>query len=121
MILLIFIRYVTRYYVEGCQFYDQDTTLFLYRIRSIPDSRRAENACDISKLPPRERLSLIDPTEAYVLQASIDVADGNNEDLKNRASEQLIRMRETLKQAVTLEPADRLSLDTRITVPVRRV
>lgn len=73
------------------------------------------------KLPTQDQLSLVDRTETYILQASIDIVDGNSEDLKNRASEQLIRVRETLKQAVALGPADRLSLDTRIAVPVRRV
>lgn len=63
----------------------------------------------------------MDATETYVLQASIDIVDGNSEDLKNRASEQLVSMRETLKQAVALGPADRLALDMRIAVPMRRV
>lgn len=63
----------------------------------------------------------MDTTETYVLQASIDIVDGNSEDLKNRASEQLVSMRETLKQAVALAPADRLALDMRIAVPMRRV
>lgn len=63
----------------------------------------------------------MDATETYVLQASIEILDGNSEDLKNRASEQLVFIRETLKQAVTLAPADRLALDMRIAVPMRRV
>lgn len=66
-------------------------------------------------------MSLVDLTGAYVLQASIDIVDGNSEDLKIRASEQLVSMRDTLRQAVNLGPADRLSLDMRIAVPVRRV
>lgn len=107
--------------MEGSRVYNQETTLFLYRIRQIPGSRKPQDACDISKLPKRQDLPLVDSSKAYQLQASIDVVDGNSEDLKNRAAEQLLSMRETLKQAVILAPADRLALDMRIAVPMRRV
>lgn len=93
----------------------------LYRLRQIPGSRSSQDALNIAKLPLGDQLSLVDTTERYVLQASIDVTDGNSEDLKNRAADQLVSMRETLKQAVLLAPADRLALDMRIAVPVRRV
>lgn len=56
-----------------------------------------------------------------MLQATIDIVDGNVQELKDRAVRQLLALKETLKQAVTLAPADRLALDTRIPIPVRRI
>ena len=51
-----------------------------------------------------------------MLQASIDVVDGNHPELKERAARQLLGHKEALKQAVELTPGDRLALDTRLPV-----
>lgn len=61
---------------------------------------------------------LFDISGAYILQASVDAVDGSVAELKDRATNQLLRMQDTLRQAVTLAPGDRLALAT--TVPVRR-
>lgn len=67
---------------------------------------------DISKLTP------LDPNGGYILQASIEIVDGNNPELKDKATQQLLAMKETLRSSIHLAPGDRLALDTR--VPVRR-
>lgn len=67
---------------------------------------------DISKFPP------LDASGSYVLQASIEIVDGNSPDLKDKATQQLLAMKETLRPSVNLVPGDRLALDTR--VPMRR-
>ena len=82
----------------------QDTTTTLSTINTIPE---------ISKLTP------LDPSCGYVLQASIEIADGNSPDLKEKAIQQLLAIKETLRFRVDLAPGDRLALDTR--VPVKRV
>lgn len=82
----------------------QNTTPTTSTINTIPD---------ISKLTP------LDPSEGYVLQASIEIADGNSPDLKDKATQQLLAIKDALRSSVDLTPGDRLALDTR--VPVRRV
>jgi len=67
---------------------------------------------DIAKFVP------VDPSGGYILQASVEIADGNNPDLKDKATQQLLAMKETLRPSVNLAPGDRLALDTR--VPVKR-
>lgn len=112
---------MNRYYVEGQKFYDQDTTIFMHRVRQLPRVENSRDAGDISKLPARSDLTLLDPSEGYMLQATVDIVDGNVQELKDRATRQLLAFRETMKQAVSLRPADRLALDTRIPIPVRRI
>lgn len=109
--------YVNRYLVNGDKFYDQDATLFLHRISRLPQATEDE-AEDWSFVDKSDETSLFDISGAYILQASIDAVDGSTAELKDRASAQLLALRDTLKQAVTLTPGDRLALDTR--APVRR-
>lgn len=114
-------RYVQRYYVEGQNFYNQDTTLFLHRVRELPALQPDQSPTDISQLPPPDRCRLLDPSESWILEASIDITDGKSQELRDRAMRQLLSMRETLAPAVKLEKPDRLALDTRIPVRVRQI
>lgn len=103
--------------VEGHKFYDQDTTLFLHRVLQIPPAIMEQGISapfDMSAVPDFQPL---DGSKGFVLQASLEAADGNNPEVKEKAVQQMLAMKETLKQAVTLAPGDRLALDTR--VPVR--
>jgi hypothetical protein len=67
-------------------------------------------------IPPISDLQPLDSSRGYVLQASIEAVDGNNPEVKKKAEQQLIAVKETLKQAVTLTPGDRLALDTRVLI-----
>lgn len=87
----------------------------------MPRVANVHDAADVSQLPQSSELQLLDPSGGWMLQAAIDLADGNVQELKDRAARQLLGWRDTLRQAVSLAPADRLALDTRIPIPVRRI
>ncbi|RMZ84394.1 hypothetical protein DV738_g637, partial [Chaetothyriales sp. CBS 135597] len=108
-------EYVSRHLVEGAQFYDQDTTLFLHRPSNIPPAE-PDKAADLSFLDHSESVKLVDASGTYVLQASIEAIDGTNPELKDRATRQLLALKETLDQAIDLGPGDRLALDTRLSL-----
>jgi len=107
-------RYVSQYVLEGHKFYDQDTTLFLYHVLQVPKATDEQlgEANNLSRVI--SELQPLDASHGYVLQASIEAVDGNNPDLKDKAVQQLLSMKETLKQAVVLAPGDRLALDTKV-------
>jgi mediator of RNA polymerase II transcription subunit 18, fungi type len=120
--VLIHSRYLSQYVNTGDKFYDQETTLFLHRIMQLPTQEAHDikisfpavnSSPDISKLTP------LDSSGGYILQASIEITDGNSSELKDRATQQLLAIKETLRSSVNLVPGDRLALDTR--VPIRRV
>lgn len=112
-------RYVSRYFVQGYKFYDRSTTLFLHQILHLPQVLVATEAVDISSLPATDQLQQVDPGHQYILQASIDVVDGNHPSLKDRAAKDLIAMKQNLRQAVDLTPGDRLALDSKIPIARR--
>jgi len=119
--LLTSFRYVQRYYIEGKRFYNQDTTLFLHRTRELPAAQPGQDSLAVSELPSPDKCRLLDASGSWLLEASIDIADGKAQDLRDRASRQLMSMRETLRPSVKLEKPDRLALDTRIPVRVRQI
>ncbi|KAK4949667.1 hypothetical protein LTR10_011508 [Elasticomyces elasticus] len=113
-------EYVSRYLVLGSRFYDHDTTLFVHKVLQLPQVPSGEAISDQSFLSSISELQDLDGSGGYMVQASIDVVDGNNPELKERATRQLLSIRESLKQAVDLTPGDRLALDTRLPVSSRR-
>ena len=113
-------RYVSRYLVVGSRFYDHDTTLFVHKVLALPSASAEKASCDLSFFSKTAELPALDGSGGYLVQASIDVLDGNNPDLKDRATRQLLALKEALKQAVDLTPGDRLALDTRLPAVSRR-
>lgn len=95
--------------------------MFLYKVLQIPQVDADRAALDTKFLSSEEVFQELDGSGGYTLQASIEVVDGNNPELRDRATRQLLAMKETLKQAVTLLTGDRLALDTRMALPSRRV
>jgi len=115
-------RYLSQHVITGDKFYDQDTTLFLHKIMqtSNPGTQNTKATfSSVDTIPTLSTLIPLDPGGAYILQASIEIADGNSADLKDKATQQLLAMKDSLRYSVDLVPGDRLALDTR--VPVRRV
>ncbi len=104
----------------GSRFYDHDATLFVYKVLTLPPVTAAKAASDTSFASNIAELPELDGSGGYLVQASIDVNDGNNPELKDRATRQLLGLKEALKQAVSLTPGDRLALDTRLPVVSRR-
>ncbi|KAE8144902.1 mediator of RNA polymerase II transcription subunit 18 [Aspergillus avenaceus] len=103
--------YVTEYAVEGDAFILNDIVIFLHRVLHYPTEQ--ESHAPRRQLPPFQQMSPLERTGSYVLQASITVQDGGNQEMMRTASQHLFGLREQLKSAVRLEQADRLSLDTR--------
>ena len=105
-------RFVTEYLVEGDVFIHNDIVIFLHRILHYPAGER-EPREPRRTLPGLKEMAPLEKTGSYVLQASITVQDGSNQETMKMSSQHLLGLREQLKSAVRLEPADRLSLDTR--------
>lgn len=106
--------------VVGSRFYDHDTTLFVHKVLRLSQVPADEAMSDRSFLSNISELPDLDGSGGYMVQASIDVVDGNNPELKDRATRQLLAIKEALKQAVDLTPGDRLALDTRLPISSRR-
>lgn len=112
----MFCSYVSRYVVEGDKFYDQDTTLSLHRLYRAPPAA-AHEATNWAFMDQDDSLELLDRSGAYLLEATVDATDGSVAEIKDRATSQLLSMRDTLKPVVHLASVDRLALDTR--APIR--
>ncbi|KAJ5477196.1 Mediator of RNA polymerase II transcription subunit 18 [Penicillium diatomitis] len=104
--------FVTEYVVEGDIFIHNDIVIFLHRVLHYPSDEKEPREPRRS-LPSLKKMAPLEKTGSYVLQASIAVQDGSNQETMKTASQHLLGLREQLKSAVRLEPADRLSLDTR--------
>lgn len=111
--------YSSRYMVAGDKFFDRDTIIFLHRVMRISDAESDQDATEHSFLDEPDSIQPLDSSGGYLLHASIQALEGNNQEVKDRATGQLLALKETLKQAVTLTPGDRLALDTRLP-PVSR-
>lgn len=86
----------------------------------MPDAEQGKRiACDAGALPPLVNMKLCDPSGSYILLASLEIVEGNNQELRDQGRTQLLALKETLRQAVTLAPAERLALDTRMPNPSR--
>ncbi|BAE57297.1 putative RNA polymerase II mediator complex subunit Srb5 [Aspergillus flavus] len=104
--------FVTEYVVEGDVFILNDIVIYLHRVLHYPAESSGSHE-PRRQLPPFQQMSPLEKTGSYVLQASIAVQDGGNQEMMKTASQHLFGLREQLKSAVRLEQADRLSLDTR--------
>lgn len=102
---------MTEYVVEGDIFIHNDITIFLHRVLHYPAGDNSKEPRQT--LPAFKAMETLEKTGSYVLQASINVQDGSNQETMKTASQHLFGLREQLKSAVKLEQADRLSLDTR--------
>ena len=108
---LITRSFVSEYVVEGDLFVLDDIVIFLHRVLNYPADPQSHEPR--RELPPLSDMVLLERSGSYVLQASITVQDGGNQEMMKTASQHLFGLREQLKSAVRLEQADRLSLDTR--------
>jgi len=93
----------------------------LHRIRELPTVQTGQSPLNVSDLQSLDKGQLLDASGTWLLEASIDIVDGKAQELRDRATKQLISMREILNPSVKLEKPDRLALDTRIPVRVRQI
>ena len=105
---------MSRYVVIGDRFFDHETTLFLHKVMRVPEAEKPEKALDYAFLDTPDEMEPLDGSGGYLVQASIEAVEGNIQEVKDRATGQLLAMKETLKQAVHLTPGDRLALDTKM-------
>ncbi|OCT51876.1 Mediator of RNA polymerase II transcription subunit 18 [Cladophialophora carrionii] len=113
-------EYVSRYVVVGSRFYENDTNILVHKVLRLPEVEAGKAVSDNSFISNINELPELDRSGSYIVQASIDITDGNNPELKDRATRQLLGIKEALKQAVDLTPGDRLALDTRLPAVSRR-
>ncbi|KAI5286052.1 Mediator of RNA polymerase II transcription subunit 18 [Ascosphaera acerosa] len=74
-----------------------------------PASRRPHE-----HLPPLADMQPVDPSGAWLLQASLTIADGAKPDLIRTGGERLVALRNRLRGLAVLDTVDRLALDTRV-------
>lgn len=106
--------FVTEYIVEGDIFIHNDIVIYLHRVLHYPAAGDQELREPRRELAAFNELTPLEKSGSYVLQASIVVQDGSNQETMKTASQHLFGLREQLKSAVRLEQADRLALDTRV-------
>lgn len=111
--LIPFLSFVTEYVVEGDVFIHNDIVIYLHRVLHYPTAGDEEFREPRRELPAFKEMTPLEKSGSYVLQASITVQDGSNQETMKTASQHLFGLREQLKSAVRLEQADRLALDTR--------
>lgn len=102
--------FVNEYVVEGDTLIHNDIVIFLHRVLCYPGNQPTEPR---RQLPALQDMVPLEKNGSYILQASITVQDGGNQETMKTASQHLFGLREQLRSAVRLEQADRLSLDTR--------
>lgn len=95
-------------------FVHNDIVIYLYRVLNYPTpTAPGQQSQPRRQLPAFQQMAPLEKSGSYVLQASITVQDGSNQETMKTASQHLFGLREQLKSSVRLEMADRLSLDTR--------
>lgn len=67
----------------------------------------------MKQIPPLASLRPIDPSNTYILQASIRVQDGGSPEAMTIGMNELKNFKEAMKGVVDMEVGDRLALDTR--------
>lgn len=110
--------YVSEYLVEGYQVVHQNVVARLHRILYLPhpgeNNKPLATRQPLRSLPPLSGLQQLDATGGYVLKASLLVGDFGKPDIVQKGTNELIRFKELLKGVVDMNPAERLSLDTRV-------
>lgn len=109
--LFLYCSYKTSYYLTGHRFTHLNTLLLLIKAVMPPSQESPEHISDTGDLVTGQQ---VDPSGSYLIQASIRVQDGSKVELMNRATAELMNLKETLKGVVDLEMGDRLAMDTRV-------
>jgi len=104
-------RQIQQLLIEGHRFILGNVILFLHRYRRFPATTAAQLD---DELPPWDKMQLLDPSGAYLLQATVRLSDGANADIVNLGLGELEGVQNTLKGVVDLAVPERLSLDTRV-------
>jgi len=106
-------NYVSEYVLEGHRVIHNNIVLLLHRILRFTASP-GHQGVPLKQLPPCATLKPLDPSGAYLLQASVRVQDGSKPEGMTLAINELKTFKDLMKGVVDLEVGDRLSLDTRV-------
>jgi mediator of RNA polymerase II transcription subunit 18 len=97
--------------IEGHRFIQGNVILYLHRYRRFPTM---DTPVIDGLLPPWEKMNFLDPSGAYLLQATVQLSDGTSADIVNLGLGELENVQNTLKGVVDLVVPERLALDTRV-------
>ncbi|KAK8202755.1 mediator complex, subunit Med18 [Phyllosticta capitalensis] len=106
-------KYVSEYVDEGYQFVHKNATIYLHRILCLPNSVSTSDA-PVQSLPSLQKLELLDSSGAYILQVCIKIQDNYKPETREKATAEMLAFKNVMKGVVELNPAERLSLDTRV-------
>lgn len=98
---------------EGDRFIHQNIILSLHRLLPAPASGGSQGSPP-KEAPQLDTLKPLDPSNAYVLQASIRIQEGSKPESISVGINELKAFKELMKGVVELDVGDRLALDTRV-------
>ena len=67
-----------------------------------------------AKLPPLDQFTLLDKSNALVVETMVRLQEGKNIDLVTRGTSELLGFKDRMKPLVDLKAPERLALDTRV-------
>jgi mediator of RNA polymerase II transcription subunit 18 len=111
------IRYVSEYLHIGHRVVHNNIVIQLFRLYTIPrpgPGQRPKPFSALKGFSESSLLTLVDPSEAFILQATVRVQDGSNPESMSLAVGELQAFKDVMKGVVELEPGDRLAMDTRV-------
>jgi len=113
-------RGVVNYCVEGQRLVCKDVVISLYRCLLLPtgfetqDGETVAATTDSLTVSALKGLDLLDPSGAFLLEATVRVEDRTKTALVQAATEALGRFRNEMRGSVDMRVPERLSLDTRV-------
>ncbi|KAI9874271.1 MAG: Mediator of RNA polymerase II transcription subunit 18 [Pleopsidium flavum] len=105
--------YASEYVLEGQRFIHQNLILLLHRVMQFPTGEEFHSS-PRKGLHTFESVMPLDPSGAYVLQASIRIQDGSKPESISVGINELKAFKEMMRGVVDLDVGDRLALDTRV-------
>ncbi|GAB7344833.1 hypothetical protein MBLNU457_3286t1 [Dothideomycetes sp. NU457] len=104
---------VAEYFIEGQRLTCRDIAISLYR-HLLPDTGNngtTEGQSDVFKL---DEMKLLDPSGAFIVEATVRIDDRTKPALVQTATEELNWFRSEMKGSIEMRVPERLSLDTRV-------
>lgn len=106
-------RYRNQYILRGHQFIHNDVIIRVYRLCWAAEGHGALEPLD-APLPLLSECRAVDPSGAYMIDATIRFADATNNKLAEQAIKQIMAFKGSMDGAVDLHAPNRLALDPRV-------
>lgn len=104
-------RHHFQYVVEGHKFVFNNVVFFLHRLLQFPSP--GPTGID-STLPSFHMLKPLDPSGAFLFEATVLLSDGTNPEVVKLGLKEIDMAKSRLNGVVNLDIPDRLALDTRV-------